>query len=133
MSKISKVISLVLLATMLLSACGGQKATEAPAATQAPPATEAPAVTQAPGATEAPAATQAPTTAPSGNKVQITLATWAGADEAKELQAVIELLEQLLRYRFVVTEPLAFRVGKEGVTIGRPVGLQAGVVQENPG
>jgi multiple sugar transport system substrate-binding protein len=84
-------MSLVLLATMLLSACGA-KATPAPAATQAPPGTEAPAVTQAPGATEAAtqAATEAPTTASSGDKVKITLATWAGADEAKELQQVID-------------------------------------------
>ena len=76
MSKISKIISLVLLATMLLSACGGQ-------GTQTPAATEAPAITQAP-------ATSAPTTAPSGEKTTITLATWAGADESKELQAVID-------------------------------------------
>jgi multiple sugar transport system substrate-binding protein len=82
MTKISKIMSLVLLLTMLLAACGGG-ATEAPA-------TEAPAVTEAPAGTEAPGATEAPTTAPSGDKVTITLATWAGADESKELQAVID-------------------------------------------
>jgi multiple sugar transport system substrate-binding protein len=89
MSTISKILSLLLLMSMLLSACGSN-ATQAPAATQAPPATEAPAATEAPGATEAPAATEAPTTAASGEKTTITLATWAGADESKELQAVID-------------------------------------------
>ncbi|HSJ86654.1 MAG TPA: sugar ABC transporter substrate-binding protein [Anaerolineales bacterium] len=91
MSKISKILSLLMLAALLLSACG-PKATQAPAATEAPAVTEAPAATQAPGATEAAtqAATGAPTTAPSGEKVTITLATWAGADEAKELQGVID-------------------------------------------
>ena len=86
MSKIRKILSLVLLAAMLLAACG-PSATQAPAATGAPAATEA---AQRPGATEAPAATEAPTTAASGEKVTITLATWAGADESKELQAVID-------------------------------------------
>jgi multiple sugar transport system substrate-binding protein len=76
-------MSLVLLVTMLLAACG-------PSETQQPAATEAPAVTEAPAGTEAPAATEAPTTAPSGDKVTINLATWAGADESKELQTVID-------------------------------------------
>jgi multiple sugar transport system substrate-binding protein len=89
MSKISKIMSLVLLVTMLLAACGPSE-TQAPAATEPPAATEAPAGTEAPGATEAPAATEAPTTAPSGDKVTINLATWAGADESKELQTVID-------------------------------------------
>ena len=36
-------------------------------------------------------AAEQPTTAPSGGaKVTVTLTTWAGADEAKELQAVID-------------------------------------------
>jgi multiple sugar transport system substrate-binding protein len=83
MFKIRKILGLVILAAMLLAACG-------PSETQAPAATEAPAGTEAPGATEAPAATEAPTTAASGEKVTITLATWAGADESKELQAVID-------------------------------------------
>ena len=89
MSKISKIISLVLLATMFLSACGSN-ATQAPGATQPPQATEPNLATEAPGSTEAPAATEAPTTVPSGEKTTITLATWAGADEANELQAVID-------------------------------------------
>jgi multiple sugar transport system substrate-binding protein len=74
---------------MFLSACGSN-ATQAPGATQPPLATEPNLATEAPASTEAPAATEAPTTAPSGEKTTITLATWAGADEANELQAVID-------------------------------------------
>ncbi len=57
--------SLMVLASMILAACGGG-ATEAPAATQPPAATEPPAMTEAP--TEAPteAATEAATQAPVG-------------------------------------------------------------------
>ncbi|HLO28300.1 MAG TPA: sugar ABC transporter substrate-binding protein [Anaerolineales bacterium] len=83
MSKISKILGLLLLISLLLTACGSN-------ATQAPAATQPPAATSAPGATEAPAATEAPTTAPAGEKTTITLATWAGADESKELQGVID-------------------------------------------
>ncbi len=57
MKKLLYVLSVMLIGTMILTACGGA----APTATQAPAATEAPAVTQAP-ATAAP--TQAPTQAP---------------------------------------------------------------------
>ena len=45
MSKIRKILSFVILAAMLLVACG-------PSETQAPAATEPPAATEAPGATE---------------------------------------------------------------------------------
>jgi multiple sugar transport system substrate-binding protein len=83
MSKIHKILGLLILISMILTACGSN-GTQTPAATQPPAATEAPAATQAPGATEA------PTTAASGEKTTITLATWAGADEAKDLQAVID-------------------------------------------
>ena len=48
-------LSLFVLASMVLSACGGGAATEAPATEAPPPATEVPA-TEAPTATEAPAA-----------------------------------------------------------------------------
>jgi multiple sugar transport system substrate-binding protein len=60
----------------LLVACGGQSTSTA--ATQAPAGSVA---TAAPAA--APAAT-------GGDKVKVRLATWAGVDEAKELQAVID-------------------------------------------
>lgn len=56
MKKLSYTLSLLVIASMLLTACGGAATTAAPAATEAP-ATEAPAAT----ATEAPAATEAPT------------------------------------------------------------------------
>ena len=52
MRKLFSILSLLVLASMVLTACGGT-----PAATQAPAATEAPVATQAPAATEAPAAT----------------------------------------------------------------------------
>src|ERR1041384_4433884 len=92
MSKIHKILGLLMLAVLLLTSCGG-KATQAPATSGVPAATEAPTTTgatEAPAATGSPAATEAPTTAASGEKTTITLATWAGADESKELQAVID-------------------------------------------
>jgi len=59
-------IYILVVAAVILSACGGGQstATQAPAETEPPAATEAPATesaaTEAPGATEAPAATEAP-------------------------------------------------------------------------
>src|SRR5690242_12045347 len=61
MKKLLYVLSVMLIATMVLTACGGA----APTATQAPAQTEAPAATQAP-ATAAP--TQAPTQAPAATQ-----------------------------------------------------------------
>src|SRR4051794_233961 len=55
----------------LLAACGGQTAPT--------------------GGTQATAVPQAPATT-GGEKVKIRLATWAGVDEAKELQAVIDTI-----------------------------------------
>jgi branched-chain amino acid transport system substrate-binding protein len=55
--RIFSILSLLVLASMILAACGGQPTTAAPAATEAP--TEAPVMTEAP--TEAPMATEAPT------------------------------------------------------------------------
>jgi len=93
MSKLSKIVSLLVLATLILTACGGQK-TATPAATEAPatamPATEAPtqAATEAP-ATEAPtqAATEAPAAgaidcmgAQKGDEVSM-LYQWSGVEE----------------------------------------------------
>src|SRR5689334_19912018 len=67
----TKLFVLLVLVSMILTACGGGAAapTSAPVATQAP-ATQAPA-TQAPVATEAPA-----TQAPAGEKVELTLGSW---------------------------------------------------------
>jgi multiple sugar transport system substrate-binding protein len=81
--KIALIVMLMLLLP-LMSACGADATpTTQPAA--APTSTKAAAA--APTNTTGAAA---PTTAPSGNKVKITLATWTGADEAKELQGVID-------------------------------------------
>ena len=68
----------------LLAACGGQSTSTG--GTQATAAPQAPAGT---AATAEPAAAPAAT---GGEKVKIRLATWAGVDEAKELQAVIDTI-----------------------------------------
>jgi alpha-glucoside transport system substrate-binding protein len=93
MSKLSKILGLFVLATLILTACGGG-ATPTPAATQPPataaPATEAPtqAATEAP-ATEAPtqAATEAPAAgaidcmgAQQGDEISM-LYQWSGVEE----------------------------------------------------
>src|SRR5512142_3532332 len=66
------ILNILLVASLILVGCS-------------PAAAPTSAATTAPGATAAPA-----TKAPPAQKVTITLATWAGADEAKELQAVID-------------------------------------------
>jgi alpha-glucoside transport system substrate-binding protein len=55
-------LTVLMVLAMVLSACGGQATTQAPAPTQPPAA----AATQPPAPTQAPAMTEAPTTAPSG-------------------------------------------------------------------
>jgi len=59
MRKLSSLVSILLLAGMLLSACA-PTATPAPATTEAPPAPQEPAATEAPVQTEAPVETEAP-------------------------------------------------------------------------
>ncbi len=66
--------ALVALLAILLVACGGGQATEAPAQPEAPKATEAPAEAKP---TEAPAAE-----APSGEKVTLTIESWRNDDLA---------------------------------------------------
>jgi multiple sugar transport system substrate-binding protein len=78
------VFPMVLIISMLLSACGGAAATQAPAATQPPAATEAPA-TGAP-ATEAPA-TQAPSNA---EAVKLTFVGWGGPEEQDVFKKLVE-------------------------------------------
>ena len=101
MSKFSKILSLLVLATLLLTACGGG-ATATPAATE-PPATEAPA-TEMPAteaATEAPttAATEAPAAgaidcmgAQSGDEISM-LYQWSGVEEAALNQVLQPLVD----------------------------------------
>lgn len=67
------ILSIFLVASIVLAACGQASA----------PTATAPAATT-------PVATAPATTAPPAAKVTITLATWTGADESKELQAVMD-------------------------------------------
>jgi multiple sugar transport system substrate-binding protein len=83
MKKLLYMLSLLIIASMVLTACGGG----APAATQAPAATEAPAATGAPAATEAPVATEAaatgePTAVPSPTNPPPVLTGGEGCDPA---------------------------------------------------
>src|SRR5215207_8301510 len=65
-----KLLVILMLASMVLSACGG-------AATQAPIVTEAPAITEAPAATSAPATEVPATEAPVAEKPSGKLVIWA--------------------------------------------------------
>jgi len=111
MSKLSKILGLLVLVTLVLAACAAPE-TQAPA-TEAP--TEAP-MTEAPTAapTEAPA-TQAPTEAPvageidckgaqSGDTVSL-LYQWAGEEEAR----LTEILQPLVDACGIVLEPESTR------------------------
>lgn len=90
--KLSMLFGLLVIASMVLAACGGAAPTQAPAATEAPP-TEAPAATEAP-ATEAPAGTEAPaaTEAPAGEAATITIWHSYHPDENEE-KAFNQILE----------------------------------------
>jgi len=87
MFKFSKIVSLIMLASMLLAACGG--ATQTPAATQPPPATEAP-------ATEMPA-TEMPATEMPATEMPATEAPAAGAIDCKGAQQGDETVQGALR------------------------------------
>jgi arabinogalactan oligomer/maltooligosaccharide transport system substrate-binding protein len=84
-NKLSVLFGLLLIVSMMLSACGG-------GATQAPAATEAPAATQAPAATEAPteAATEAPTAAAAAAEVTLWHAYGTGSAEETALTSLLE-------------------------------------------
>ena len=82
-NRISVLFGLLLIASIVLSACGGAK----PAATEAPAATQAPA-TQPPAPTEAP--TQAPTEAPAPTEVTFWHAYGTGSAEETALTAILE-------------------------------------------
>jgi multiple sugar transport system substrate-binding protein len=81
--KTLSVFSILLAVSLVLAACG--PSATAPTATPQSPAATAESPTTAPAATA-----ESPTTAPAAEKVTITLVTWAGADESKELQGVID-------------------------------------------
>ncbi len=83
-------LSMLMIASMLLAACGGAATTEAPASTQGPAMTEAPATTEAPAMTEAPATTEAPamTEAPATTEAPaMTEAPAAGAIDCMGAQS----------------------------------------------
>lgn len=118
MSKFSKIFGLLVVATLLLTACGGQQtqppATQAPA-TQAPTEvmTEAPteAATQAPTEAATEAATQAPAAgeidcmgAQKGDEISM-LYQWSGVEEA----ALNQVLQPLLDACGIVLKPESTR------------------------
>ena len=91
MNKFSKIFGLMLLAAMLLAACGPAATATAVQPTVAPPAaTEAPAATMAPAATQAPASSIDCAGAKSGDELSM-LYQWAGQEEAS-LNAILKPL-----------------------------------------
>lgn len=88
--KIFLVISIFLTASFILAACGPAATPVATAPEVVPPVATSPPATSAP--VTSPTDTSVPPTSPppAAEKVTITLATWTGADESKELQAVID-------------------------------------------
>src|SRR5688500_13457283 len=77
------VLSILMVFSVLITACG------APATTEAPAQTEAPAETEAPATTEEPAATEAPATEATGKEfegVTVNLLTFVGPQVAEPLQ-----------------------------------------------
>jgi len=91
-------LSLVILASMMLTACGAPAATEAPAA---PAATEAPAAPAATEAPAAPAATEAPVAAPFvGEKLAAPDCNYGG--NIKSIEAIDELT---VKFSFCASEP----------------------------
>ncbi|MFZ6031147.1 MAG: extracellular solute-binding protein [Chloroflexota bacterium] len=121
MKKLMSVLSLVVVMSMLLSACGGgaSPTVEAPQATDAPAATEAPQATEAPAeATEAPAADAEPSA---------TLKIWADdtrtpillafADAFKEKYNVELIVEDLGRVQDIRTPMITAAPAGEGPDI----------------
>ncbi|NJC97102.1 MAG: hypothetical protein C3F07_09960 [Anaerolineales bacterium] len=93
-------LSLLVLGSLILSACGGGAATEAPPAmTEAPAMTQEPAMTEAPTATEEPAMTEEPMAggidcmgAQPGDEVSM-LYQWSGVEEASLNQVLQPLVD----------------------------------------
>lgn len=83
--------SLLLILSLVLAACGDATNTSAPATTAASSATTAAAgSTTAAGSATTAAGGTATTAAASGPKAELTMSIWAGVDEAKEFQAILD-------------------------------------------
>lgn len=101
--------TLLVLLLSLLAACGGADSgtagTNDPtvAATDAAPAAAEPAPAEAATTPEPAPAAEAP--ASSGEKTRLRLATWAGVDEAKELDAILEKINAGATTFEIVQEP----------------------------
>jgi multiple sugar transport system substrate-binding protein len=91
----TRLIVPLLAATLVIAACGGQSNTAGSNSTAAPAGATTGAETT--GATQ-PAQ-------PSGDKVTVRLATWAGAEESQELQAVIDKINAASTSYQIVHEP----------------------------
>src|SRR5512134_3438667 len=78
-TKLWKMYAVLVIATLLVTACGGGASTQAPVATEAPAETEPPTVTEEPASTEAPAQT--------GDKINIGLWTHS-AGNPNELEVI---------------------------------------------
>lgn len=87
-TKLSMLFVLLVIASMVLAACGGGAATEAPPVVDEPATEEVPAATEAP-ATEEPSATEAP----AGEVTEVTFWHAYGTGSAEE-QALAKVLEQ---------------------------------------
>lgn len=85
----------------LLAACGGQQAATQPSPAASPAAAPSPAAAS-PAAS--PAMT-APSPAAAGQKVRLRLTTWAGVDESKELQAILDKINAAATTFEIVHEP----------------------------
>jgi len=98
MSKRTWYLFLILLLTfgLMLAACGGQQETTEPTAEA--PAAEEPAA-------EEPAAEEPVAEEPAGEKVTIRLTTWAGVEEAAELQAILDEINASEEAFQIVHEP----------------------------
>ena len=95
MRKLFTLLSLVVLASMVLAACGGAAPTEAPAQPEEPAATEAPAATEEPAETEAPAATEAPAEA---GLLRVNLGTFPDIIDPQKSSFVNEIAHLQLFY-----------------------------------
>ena len=100
--RLFSLLLVVLMLSLLVAACGAPSSTGSTTGGAAAPTAAGGAAQPTQVATTAPAAA---TTAPSAEKVQIRLATWAGVDEAKELQGVIDKVNAAATTFQIVSEP----------------------------